>query len=97
MHIELLPHYSAITFIAPHYLWKISAVNFCFFSSKTGTPNNDFMALALPLCWRDQRAVIMRSKGEPQGNITYEGILMIYNTFTWTVTWLDDPQIPYLE
>ena len=31
-----------------------------FFSSKTGTPNNDFMALALSLCWRDQRAVIMR-------------------------------------
>ena len=31
-----------------------------FFSSKTGTTNNDFMALALSLCWRDQRAVIMR-------------------------------------
>ena len=29
-----------------------------FFSSKTGTPNNDFRALAL--CWRDQRTVIMR-------------------------------------
>ena len=28
--------------------------------SKMGTPNNDFMALVLSLCWRDQRAVIMR-------------------------------------
>ena len=27
---------------------------------KTGTTNNGFMAIALSLCWRDQRAVIMR-------------------------------------
>ena len=49
------------------------------FSNKTGTPNHNFMALALLLCWRDQRAEgIMRSLQEVikrplNGNIPIRG------------------------
>ena len=33
-----------------------------------GTPNNDFMALALSLYWTDQRVVIMRGYELSAGN-----------------------------